>query len=425
MALTVWPYQSASTGPEHPSFSPQLRYAIKVDSNGDAQEDIVFEFRFRTERTLGDQTFQYARGIQTVNPPDQDWYVRQYMTVTHIDVETQTRTVLVTDQIVAPHYSGNTTPNYGNLVTNSIADVVLPGRGDNARIFAGPRDDPFFADWGALADGLGKRINNSGNQGGGVDHFSGLNVLAIVIQVPIRSVSLNRNQPTVGQRSDAIIGAWATAERRQISIMDGAGVREHGPWRQVSRIGLPLINTFMMPIIAKDAFNASAPLNDMSNVDLQNQLTDPVVAAEFAFLYPADFIVVPAPRTDLQGILAGQWHLGQSVTDTNYVMRVADILRLDVSLVGSDITTGSSRMGSIVGEPGYPNGRRLFDDVVDITLQLVSGNRLGAPFDTGLNGEIGDGTDQNDVTFLNVFPYLASPHQGQAVGLHSSPGRRN
>jgi hypothetical protein len=104
---------------------------------------------------------------------------------------------------------------------------------------------------------------------------------------------------------------------------------------------------------------------------------------------------------------------------------MADVLRLDVTLAGSDITAGSSRMGMIAGEPGYPNGRRLFDDVVDITLQLIAGNQLGAPFTTGLNGEIGDGTDQNDVSFSNVFPYLAAPHAGRSPGLHSSPASRN
>jgi len=425
MAMTVWPFQSPSTGPEQPSFSPDLRYSIKVDSNGDAREDIIFEFRFRTEKTIGDQTFQYARQIQTVLPPDQDWYVRQYMTVTHVEVETNTRSVLVADQIVAPHYLGATTPNYGALVTSAIAEIVIPGGFGNARVFAGPRDDPFFADWGAISDGLRRRPPNSGNAGGGVDHFSGLNVLAIVLQVPIRSVTLNRNQPTMGQQTDAMVGVWGTVDRRQVSIVDQDGLRHHGPWRQVNRIGLPLVNTFLTPSNAKNGYNRSAPINDLTNIDLNNQLTDPVLAAELAFLNPVEFIVVPGPRTDLLGLLAAQWQLGQTVTETNYLMQVADILRLDVTLAGSDVTGNSSRMGMIADQPGYPNGRRLFDDVVDITFQLISGNRLGAPFDTGLNGEIGDGTDQNDVPFANVFPYLATPHAGNAIGLHSSPAARN
>ena len=426
MALTLWPFQSPSTGPEHPYFSPITRYAIRVDSNGDAREDIIFEFRFRTERTVGDQTFQYAQTITNVATPNDEWFVRQYMTVTHIDTETNARTTLVTDQPVAPHFSGNSTPNYAALAAQAIGQFNVPS-GGQGRVFAGPRDDPFFADWGAISDRLSRRPANSGNQGGGVDHFSRQNVLAIVLQVPINSVTLNRNMPATPQRPDAIVGVWATTEKRQITINDSAGPRFFGPWRQVSRVGLPLMNTFFMPSAAKDAYNRSAPINDESNVVLRNQLTNPVLAAEFQVLNINDFTPVDNPRSDLLGLIAGQPHLNVSADNTNYILRPADILRLDVTQAASDIAVNStsSRMGLLAGAPGYPNGRRLFDDVVDITFQLVSGALRGAPWDQGLNSEIGDGTDQNDVAFQSVFPYLAPPFEGREVNGNVQPPSRN
>ncbi|MEE2903137.1 MAG: DUF4331 domain-containing protein [Myxococcota bacterium] len=426
VALTLWPFQSPSTGPEHPYFSPTIRYAIRVDSNGDAREDIIFEFRFRTERTIGAQSFQYAQNITNVAMPNDEWFVRQYMTVTHIDTETNTRTTLVTDQPVAPHFSGDSTANYGSLANQAIGQFTVPA-GGQGRVFAGPRDDPFFADWGAISDRLSRRPTNSGNRGGGVDHFSRQNVLAIVLQVPISSVTLNRNIPSTPQRPDSIVGVWATTEQRQITIADTAGPRFFGPWRQVSRIGLPLINTFFMPSAAKDAYNRSAPINDESNTVLRDQLANPVLEGEFQVLNINDFIPVDNPRTDLRGVLAGQPHLNVAATDTNYTLRAADILRLDVTQPASDIAANatSSRMGLLAGNPGYPNGRRLFDDVVDITFQLVSGALLGAPWDQGLNSELGDGTDQNDIAFQNVFPYLANPHEGRAINGNVRPPRRN
>jgi hypothetical protein len=419
MVATVWPHLEPASGPQFPAFADDVRYNVKIDSNGDAREDVVYEFRFTTQYTVGDQTYLYARGIR--NLQDQDWLIRQTYQVTHVDVETNTRTVVVANGVVAPPNIGRITPGYTALANSAIQDITVPDPGGGAgRVFAGPRDDPFFADVGALHDGFFFRGGQPGATGG-VDHKSGWNVLALVVQVPITSVTLNRNQPSTGQRPEAIVGAWATADRRRVTLRGGGSPRHHGPWEQVSRAGVPLINTVVTPVSLKDAYNARPPHEDAASGVFTMELIAPDVADELSLVYPVDYLSPPAPRRDLVGVLGGNLHLGQPASEANLLMVAADVLRLDVTRPSSTLDGSSNRLGLLAGEAGFPNGRRLDDDVVDIMLRLISGWYLGAPFNTGLNGGIGDGTNANDRPFTNAFPYLAAPNAASAPGLHAVP----
>lgn len=424
MAVTAWPFQEPGGGPNYPAFDDDVRYNIEIDSNGDAREDIRYEFTFRTEYSIGNQSYQYARGIRSLNPPDIDWYVRQRVTVFHVDVEPNTRTMLLDDALVAPHNIGAISPNYGALAQAAVRDVTVPDPGGGAgRIFVGPRDDPFFGDVGQVHDGFAIRPGAPGNVGGGVDMLSGYNVLAIVIQVPIRSVTLNRNQPTQ-TGTDSIVGAWATAERRRITIRAGGATRSHGQWEQVSRVGIPLINTMFTPIELKDQYNATEPRDDLTSATFTNELTATDIAAELSLVYPLDYTPPPQPRMDLLALVAGHPHLGEPLDSRPYLLQPADMIRLDVTLSASPLDGTSNRMGLLAAQNGFPQGRRLDDDVVDIMLRLASGILLGPPFNAALNGTIGDGADQNDVPFANSFPYLAPPHPGSAQGGHSMPAAR-
>jgi len=424
IVATLWPFSEPGAGPSRPHFDPEVRYNLKIDSNGDAREDIVYEFRFTNDWTAGDATFQYAQSIQTQNPPDMGWLVRQRMSVTHVEVERNQRTPLVQNGIVAAHNVGTISPGYEMAARQTIQDVSIPNPGGGAgRIFVGPRDDPAFADLGALSDRWSIR-SGQGNMGGGVDQLSGYNVLAIVLQVPIQSVTVTRAPPTVGQRPGAIVGVWATAERRRVSIRGGGQVRNHGPWEQVSRVGLPLINTWLTPIARKDAYNALAPRDDATNQTFMVELTTPDVADELAMVYMVDFVAPMPPRTDLVGILAGNLHLGERATSTRYLFQPADILRLDLTLPSSPLDGTNNRLGAVGGQNGFPNGRRLDDDAVDITLRMIGGWFNEPSMRANLNGNVGDGVDQNDVAFQGTFPYLAPPHRGADRGGHSIPPRR-
>ncbi|HEY3057165.1 MAG TPA: DUF4331 domain-containing protein [Thermoanaerobaculia bacterium] len=401
-----YPFASAQSGPNFARFSDSVLYEIHVDNNGDGKEDITYQFRFRTDTRNGN-TFLYNTG-QVTSLDDADLNVRQFYTLTRVDGNRRTGTSrqLGGEFQAAPWNIGpRSTPNYeANLAMPAIG--TLPSGG--GKVFAGPRDDPFFVDLGSVFDLLALRpiqtlhlINQPGNTKG-VDGLKGYNVMSLVLQVPIADVVQNA--------TNQIIGVWSTASRSRVTVRSTGlkPIQTLSAPTQVSRLGMPLVNEVVIPLAFKDFFNASEPSGDLplfnTNETFKNRILDPEAAKLIPVLYPG--VTVPAaPRNDIVSVfLTGLDGLNKPA---NVVP--AEMLRINLATA---VTASPNRMGALAGDNGgFPNGRRLADDVVDIELQVVAGV-LVSGFNKQPNNLLTDGVDANDKLFLTSFPYLASPHQG-------------
>lgn len=397
------PFEDPAGGPNFESFDDNVLYAINIDNNGDAKPDISYQFRFKTTHTNPD-TFLYNAGpITSVTDPA--WNARQTYTLTKI--ENGTSTVLGTDLPTPPVNVGpKTTPNYPALQAEAINTV------DGGKVFAGQSDDPFFVDLGALFDNLTIR-NLPGNMGGGVNTTQGFNVHSLVLQVPINKLTKDKMMPTSATDTDAVIGVWTTASRRATTVIGADGTRTgNGDWVQVSRLGSPLVNEVVVPVSKKDYFNASKPEND---AQFAEKVADPELPKLLNAVYnikvpPQGPFGSSSQRDDLEAIfLTGIPGLTKPANVTP-----SEMLRLNVAVAPA---ATPNNLGVVGGDTqGYPNGRRLADDVVDISLKAVAGAAypLFHPefVPDPLAGQLGDGVDANDLSFRTSFPYLALPHGG-------------
>ena len=267
-----------------------------------------------------------------------------------------------------------TTPNYEAVLALPAVNTLQNG----GRVFAGQRDEGFYIDVGGVFDTL--ELKSIGATGG-VDATAGFNVNTIAIEVPIQGLTRRGTVPSSPTASNAVIGVWATSSRHTASVIRPSNVvrdREilcmPDPYRQVSRLGNPLVNELVIPLKLKDTFNASEPEND---AQFAAYVVDPqlaqILAAVFGISVPA------APRNDLVAIFATGIPVNP-VTGPNYTTFLSDgqpheMMRLNVAIAP---TTSPSRLGLLGGDvAGFPNGRRVFDDVIDIALRAVAG---GTPF---------------------------------------------
>ncbi len=408
------PFEEPAGGPNFDSFDDNALYAINIDNNGDAKPDITYEFRFKTTRT-DPNTYRYNTGpITSVNDPA--WNAKQTYTLTKI--ENGTSTVLATDVPTPPVNIGpKSTPNYGALQAEAIH--MLPGGG---KVFAGQSDDPFFVDLGALFDNLNIR-KLPGNAGGGINTTQGFNVHSLAIQVPITELTNNKSHPTDAADPAAIVGVWTTAYRHATRVLSEDGTQSNeGKWVQVSRLGSPLVNEVIVPVGKKDLFNASKPENDA-------QFAEKVANPELSMLLKSLYNVKVPPqgafgsadqRDDLEAIfLTGIPGLTKPAN-----VKPAEELRLNVAITP---TSTPNNLGVLGGDTqGFPNGRRLADDVVDISIRAVAGaayplfhkDFVADP----LASQLGDGVDANDLPFRSTFPYMALPNGGFESMPHSNSG---
>ncbi len=406
------PFEEPAGGPNFDSFDDNVLYEINIDNNGDAKPDITYQFKFKTS-TVNPNTFLYNTGpIGSLTDPN--WNVRQTYTLTK--VQNGSSTVLGTDLPSPPVNIGpKSTPNYATLQSQAVH--MLPG---GAKVFAGQSDDPFFVDLGSLFDLLSIR-KLPGNAGGGVNTTQGFNVHTLALQVPISDVTMGHNQPASSTDPRAVIGVWTTASRKATTVLSSTGKNSmQGDWVQISRLGSPLVNEVVVPLAAKDIFNGSKPEND---AQFANGVANPEVATLLKSIYN---IAVPpqgnfgssTQRDDLESIfltgIPGLTKLSQNVP--------AEELRLNVAIPS---TVSPNRMGVLGGDTqGYPNGRRLTDDVVDISLQAVAGEAYPL-FHPGFTvdptgAKLGDGVDANDLPFRTSFPYVALPHAGYESMPHTN-----
>jgi hypothetical protein len=355
----VVPGEDPAAGPNWYTFSPNARYNLKIDTDDDARPNLTYRFRFRTKTGpffLGD----------TAQP----------FTVTRVAGR---RTAVVARGTTPPNNIGpRSTPNYRQLVTKSIVSFD----GGRSKAFAGQRDDPFFGDIGAIFDLVAIR-KGTGNMGGGKDFFAGYGVHTFGIQVPIAAL----------RAKNGVIGVWASVERRKVTTR-GATTRESGGWVQVNRLANPLVNEVIIPTGLKDRWNTLQPWQEGRFLRYYNA---PILAAVLNKLYKLD--VPETGRDDLVAVLL------TGVPKLNFTSpRLAEVLRLNL---GVPVTKSPNRLGVLAGDnQGWPNGRRLGDDVVDIAEQAVAG------FLKGTKLPLGDGVNGDDRSLLPSFPYVADPQSG-------------
>ena len=398
------PLEEPAGGPNFNKFGDDVKYTLNVDNDGDAEDDIVYEFRFRTA-IQNRNTFLYNTGpITSLNDPD--FNIRQSYSIAK--VENGHRHMVASGLATPPVNIGpRSTPNYEALAAQAVANLKGGGK-----VFAGQRDDPFFVDLGSVFDLLGLRPLNQAHlikqpTAKGVDGVGGFNTHSIVLQVPITELTHDHKPLTGPKDPDAVIGVYAGSERRQVKVLSSNGdqPRTAGRWVRVSRLGMPLVNEVVIPLGKKDRFNASDPADD---AQFGKFVLDPEPARLIPVLYPG--VKVPAaPRNDIATIfLTGIPGLNQPAK-----VKPSEMIRLNMGIDPTPLDK-QDPLGLLAGQmDGFPNGRRLVDDVTDIELRALAGGTPFTPdFNKAPNNLLTDGVQANDKPFQASFPYLATPHQG-------------
>jgi hypothetical protein len=409
------PLQQPGGGPNFHPFDDDVRYRIHIDNTGDAKDDVTYTIRFKTNAASGKSgvsSFLYNNGPIT-SVADPDWLVPQQFDVQR--TKGGTTTTIGDDLRTVPANIGpRSTPDYAALAATGVHALSNGGK-----VLAGPRDDAFFVDLGSIFDLAGLRPFNAAHllpldPADGVDGVAGYNTASIVLQVPISEVRKSTEQP--------VVGVWGSADRRQWKSIDTDGrVQWSGPWVQVSRLGNPLVNEVIIPRHLKDYWNGQAPSKDSQFLKYYEA---PELAALENLLYGSALQpIATTGRTDLSLILL-KGVPGVNAIGSNPV--VADMLRLNTAIapctadpVADDLGT-CRRLAVLAGDvAGFPNGRRLADDVTDIELRAVAqgyGTFLAGAFglpNKSPNNIVGDGLDANtDMPFLSSFPYIGLPHSG-------------
>jgi hypothetical protein len=439
------PLQAPDGGPNFYEFGDDVLYQINVDNDGDGVADVTYQFQFTSE-TTNPNTFLYNTGpIQSLT--DANWNRRQTYSVTRIDGGQQPK--LLASGIPCPpcNIGPLSTPDYAALATAAVVPIA-PG----TLAFAGQRAEGFYVDLGAIFDlgdlrpfeqdhnTFGLMNTGLGQMAAGVNSTAGVNVHSIAIQVPIRDLTSNRTTPGSPTNPAAVLGVWTTASRQKVRIYEnspGADL-EAGPFVQVSRLGNPLVNEVIIPLATKDYWNSQPP-----NADSQfaSHVATPELAGLLPVLYPgvfpnlATFNGTGAARADLLAILLTGIPPGVVPGFQNYTGPTqADMLRLNVAI--SPTRKGVSNLGLIGGDPGgFPNGRRVFDDVATIEIRAIAGATLplvdpsytpdsgAGSVITGYAGAVSMGltSGPTDLTamgtenYLGSFPYLGIPYSGFAA----------
>lgn len=408
------PLEDPAGGPNFFEFGDDVLYRINIDNDGDGRDDLVYEFRFNTT-TVNPNSFLYNTGpIDSITSPN--FNRPQTFTVTEKRRGRSAR-VLGRDLRCPPCNVGvRSTPNYAGLANSAIYDV-----GNGIRVFAGQRLDGFFVDLGSVFDLAALRPFQNlhlvpSPAGDGRNALRATNVHTLAIQVPIDRLTRSRKAPTDPMSPDAVIGVYTSAHRQKALLRGEGPDKGVGPFVQVSRLGNPLFNEVIVPLGDKDRWNATEPCND---AQFAKYAAQPELARLLPILYPGVFpnlAAYTADRADLVailltgipgGIIPGFQNVGNGTQ--------ADLLRLNVAVPPSAAPSANGILGGDLA--GFPNGRRVFDDVVTIELRAVAGVTIPLVDPSfvpdGAAGLINDGTQVlNDVSYLDVFPYLDHPVSG-------------
>jgi hypothetical protein len=447
LILSVDPLLDPANGPNYFPFDSDILYEIKVDNNNDAVEDVVFQFRFFTEQRLPN-LFQVYAGVPggVVAPPNSPPPVapgtpivppritsfedaglgqRQRYTVTMVKGGFSTPLLNVTGEplFAVPANAGPRTMDYNALFNAGTYTV-----GNGIKVFAGTTDDAFYIDLGGVFDTLNtsksppvlSAVENVQNANLAADTLSGYGVNSIAIEVPITLLTRTGNIEPPNSTA-ATIGAFGTTSRPRLTVRRPPfPTTGSGGYAQVQRMGNPLINELLVVTGYKDRFSMDQPKNDSQFASF---FLDPAIARVVNALTSGLVAIPSTPRLDLLPVVTYAPPIAATGTPAG---PIADLLRLNTGVNPTPVTSTSvSRHGLLGGDPaGFPNGRRVFDDVSDVALRLVVGGVLAAPFpgyNESINNRLGDGVNVNDAPYRTQFPYLANAPSGRSRR-HVDPG---
>ncbi|HCA88590.1 MAG TPA: hypothetical protein DEQ61_25910 [Streptomyces sp.] len=411
------PFEEPNGGPNFYPFANDARYNIKIDSDGNGKPDTTYTWEFKDHIRDAAGQFLYNTGVvKSVN--DSTLNFRQTYTLTETDQDGATKTLLK-DAPAAPSNVGKASmPDYASLRDEATLD--LP---DGGQAYAGQADDPFFLDLRVFDLLYGGDLSETGQ-----DTLAGYNVNTVAIQVPKKDLALNGDA-----KRNPVIGVWSTTDRKGAEMpqakggegkgeesdgkgREGAAGGEGADWRQVSRLGNPLVNEVVVPLKFKDAFNTLSPHQDRTVQPVVDKVKKPILPQVIEKIY--NIPAPAAPRDDLVEIfLTGICKAcGPIKADLNSQRLNADVgkddfvpaeeLRLNMSVPP---TAKPNRLGVLAKDlAGFPNGRRLSDDVLDISLQALEGAAQTGKIVPALAA--GDRVDRNERPFGETFPYIALPN---------------
>jgi hypothetical protein len=426
------PFQDPQGGPNFYMFDPNALYEIHIDNNGDAVEDLTLQFRFSntskdTALTIGGKSTKIplinSGPISGVNPASLN--VRESYTMnlvrggrrsgTSSAVTAATGGATTFDKPVDNIGDKSFASGYAAYAAQHVYNVTLPGCATQGRVFVGQRKEPFYIAVGRIFDLF--NMNPLGPESGGNNNdLEAKNVSTIAVELPIDCVTT---------AADPVIGAFTTASVRQARLINGAppsglgqASKEGGPWAQVSRLGMPLVNEVVIGLADKDRFNASRPKDDARFLDY---VTNPALPALIESLFPSAKAPTNFPRTDLVTVfLKGL----EGVNQPKNVV-ASEMLRLNTS-TAPVAATAQNPLGVAGGDSaGFPNGRRPGDDVVDVSIRVAMGAlcaltgandslKVGCkPADAPAGGlAFTDGVRKSAANFGTTFPYLTTPLPG-------------
>jgi hypothetical protein len=399
--VSSWiPFEEPAGGPNFYLWGEHTNYDINIDNDGDARPDVIYRWRFTTHYRSA-ATFLYATGpVTSLN----DANLNIYQTYDLLRIRNEHVTRLLDNAKVAPSNVGEgSMPNYNG----DLFDAAVKTTANGTRSWVGQSDDAFFLDLRVFDLLYGGDLSEAGD-----DTLTGFNVNTMALSVP-RSQLRGPN--------DSVIGIWNTASRPSMRVQHTDGTQTFsGGDVQVSRLGMPLVNEVVVPVGFKDYFNASKPKDDAQFLPAVN---DPELPHLLNAVYPGAFPTVLDSNPNKDGVqrsdLVTVFLKGIDGLNRPTGVQASEMLRLniDTPICSTGGAPACSRLGVLGGDvQGFPNGRRLSDDTIDIALRVAMGVLL--PDHDAAAETLGDGVDANEVSFLGGFPFVAYPHSGSDADPH-------
>jgi hypothetical protein len=461
LAASWIPFEGPEGGPNYFEWDPTALYDIYVDTDGDAVANVTYTLSSRVT-TVNPNTFLYNVNSIT-SLADADWNRPQYISVTETTDAGMVTTLVANQRTTPANIGSKSTPDYDLLETQAIYSAA----GGSVKVYAGQTDDPFWVDLQVFdlltIRGQAAPVGYATGNNIPVDSVSGFNVHSMVIELPIARI----------KQTEDVFGVWAGTRRPASRVLLGSGglggQTNTGAYVQVSRLGMPLVNEVVIPLALKDAFNSIPPSSDVVIYTdglgapvgelLQRSVEDPEVGRLLCALYgvpmpgdgnddcstEVDFATPRSGRGDIFDIfltgmvLANPFTIntangpvelpaGFKVTRAEGAVP-SEMIRINTGIKGDLCSPTPNRLGVLGGDAcGFPNGRRLADDVVEISLLAVAGaayevlddRDASFSFNPAFVGVLDDGLDGNDLPFRNTFPYMAQAQSGQEH-VHQNP----
>lgn len=444
------PLQDAFGGPNYFKMDPNALYEIHIDNNGDAKEDLTFQFRFQNNLKgitlpIGNQNvpIPLTQAGSVSGPNAATLNVNEKFTVSLIRGDRRTGQSAPLTMVGSgatsfdkpvDNIGTKTIPNYAAYAAQHVYPVSIPGCATPGRVFVGQRQEGFAVNLGVIFDLINAPlgvITDPSKINAAPNSLANKNITTLALEIH-KSCLLSASS------SDPVIGAWTTASIRQSQLVNANPPSGHqttvnygGGWVQVSRLGMPLVNEVIIGLPDKDKFNGSLPQNDGQFATYVTNPTLPKLV-EIAMGLPAGSAApTNLPRLDLvTAFLTGIAGVNRPANPT-----ASEMLRLNTAIPAVPFAQ-QNRLG-IVGNvlakgndnAGYPNGRRPKDDVVDISLVVAmgglcvaNGNNNAFGFGSDCNPskvplgatafKLHDAVDQAVQPFLPGFPYLNTPIAG-------------